>query len=177
MKRLTFAQMVRSICSVHAKLSAQAARAINISLTIRNWVIGYYIEEYERAGVDRARYGDKLMDTLAAALIRHGLARCDRRELYRYRRFYLTYPQIVEAVTPQLSVGGKTVFQVARRKVETLSPQFTVSGNDLAERLSFSHLAELVEFDDPLKRVFYEHECIRWNCRGKKRSVNSWKRR
>jgi predicted nuclease of restriction endonuclease-like (RecB) superfamily len=173
MKRLTFAQLVLSICSVHAKLTAQAAAAVNISLTIRNWVIGYYIEEYERAGIDRARYGDKLMDTLAAALIKHGLARCDRRELYRYRRFYLTYPQIVEAVTPQLSVGRKTAFRIARRKVETLSPQFTIPGSDLIERLSFSHLAELIEIDDQLKRAFYEHECVRgnWSVRELKRQI------
>jgi len=45
------------------------------------------------------------MDELAETLQRHGLSRCDRRGLYRYRQFYLTYPQIVEAVTPQ-SVPG-----------------------------------------------------------------------
>ena len=173
MKRLTFAQLVRFICSAHENLSAQAAAAVNISLTIRNWVIGYYIEEYERAGIGRARYGDKLMDALAAALSKHGLTRCDRRELYRYRRFYLTYPQIVEAVTPQLSVSRKAAFQIARRKVETLSPQFTISGKDLIERLSFSHLTELIEFDDQFKRVFYEHECIRgsWSVRELKRQI------
>jgi len=89
MKRLTFKDLVQSICSVHAKLAAQAATAVNMSLTMRNWIIGFYIEEYERAGIDRARYGDKLMDFLADVLSKNGLTRCDRRELYRYRRFYL----------------------------------------------------------------------------------------
>jgi len=31
-----------------------------------------------------------------------GVSRYDRRAIYRYRQLYLTYQQIVEAVTPQL---------------------------------------------------------------------------
>lgn len=50
---------------------------------------------------DRAKYGDRLMDTLAETLTKQGVSRCDWRELYRYRQFYLMYPQIVEALTPQ----------------------------------------------------------------------------
>lgn len=33
-------------------LVPQASRAVNISLTLRNWLIGCYIEEYERSGID-----------------------------------------------------------------------------------------------------------------------------
>jgi hypothetical protein len=35
-------------------LSAQAGRAVNISLTMRNWMIGLYIAEYKLRGADRA---------------------------------------------------------------------------------------------------------------------------
>ncbi len=82
-KRMTFDRLVQSICLVHERLFSQAVRAVNVSLTIRNWIIGYYIEEYERAGVDRARYGNRLMDELSKALVRQGLARCDRRVDHR----------------------------------------------------------------------------------------------
>ena len=44
------------------------------------------------------------MDELATALTKQGLSRCDRRELYRYRQFYILYPQIVETVSPQLRI-------------------------------------------------------------------------
>jgi len=94
----TFTQLLDSIHAVDRELSTQAGRAINISLTLRNWLIGYYIEEYERNGVDRAEYGEKWMDKLAEKLGHYGIARCERRELYRYRQFYLTYPQIVQAL-------------------------------------------------------------------------------
>ncbi len=38
-----------------------------------------------------------------------------------------------------------------------------LSGRKLVESLSFSHFVELIEIEDPLKRVFYEIECIRGN--------------
>ena len=43
----------------------------------------------------------------------------------------------------------------------------------LISRLSFTHLAELIEFADPLKRAFYEIECIRgnWSVRALKRQI------
>jgi predicted nuclease of restriction endonuclease-like (RecB) superfamily len=47
------------------------------------------------------------------------------------------------------------------------------SGNELLERLSFTALAELIQIDDPLKRVFYEHEAIRggWSVRELRRQI------
>jgi hypothetical protein len=55
--RLTFESLVTAIGQLHYMLSAQATKAVNASLTLRNWLIGYYIEEYERRGTDRATYG------------------------------------------------------------------------------------------------------------------------
>jgi len=181
---LTFAQLVLSIRQAHDLFSAQASKAVNISLTLRNWAIGYYIERYERLGVDRAKYGERLMDDLSETLRKLGLSRCDRRELYRYRQFYLTYPQIVEAAAPQLTavLQNKKQWQLLTVKskqkipgsiVESLTPQLTNSGQTLLSRLSFTHFAELLEIQDSLKRVFYEVECIRgnWSVRELKRQI------
>ena len=181
---LTFAQLVLSIRQAHDLFSAQASKAVNISLTLRNWAIGYYIERYERLGVDRAKYGERLMDDLSETLRKLGLSRCDRRELYRYRQFYLTYPQIVEAAAPQLTavlqnkkqwqlLTVKSKQKIAGSIVESLPPQLTNSGQTLLSRLSFTHFAELLEIQDSLKRVFYEVECIRgnWSVRELKRQI------
>jgi len=43
----TFATLIQSISKVHQELAARAGKAINISLTLRNWLIGHYIAEYE----------------------------------------------------------------------------------------------------------------------------------
>ena len=57
----SFETLVVSIRNVHGTLSAQASRAVNVSLTARNWLIGCYIAEYELHGADRASYGDSLL--------------------------------------------------------------------------------------------------------------------
>lgn len=98
---LTFERMADAIAQTHRHFSVQAGKAVNMALTLRNWTIGCYIELYERDGMDRANYGDKLMDSLAESLQQRGLNRCDRRELYRYRQLYLIYPQMVESLPPQ----------------------------------------------------------------------------
>jgi hypothetical protein len=113
---LTFPELACSIEQVHAEFSAQASRAVNVSLTLRNWMIGYYIEEYER-----------LMDRLAETLSLQGLPRCERRELYRYRTFYLTYPRIVESLSPQFT-GSLDLpeFTPSDQIVESVTPQFRI---------------------------------------------------
>jgi predicted nuclease of restriction endonuclease-like (RecB) superfamily len=178
----TFEHLVGAIRQVHDELTAQASRAVNASLTLRNWMIGFHVEEYERRGVDRAEYGDKLMDRLADRLTKIGVSRCDRREIYRYRQFYLAYPQIVESVTPQLQpligllnlAGADSPTAGAPTIVET-SPQFKIDGKTLISRLSFSHIAELLNLEDATKRSFYEVECIQgnWSVRELKRQIHS----
>ena len=181
-EKLTFVNLVSSIRKAHDLFSTQANKAVNANLTMRNWAIGYYIERYERSGVDRAKYGERLMDDLSDSLKNQGLPRCDRRELYRYRKFYLTYPYLVEALTPQFAIDDKsdqTVsslfpnFEKSNKIVETVSPQLRNDGQKLLSSLSFSHFTEILELDDPLKRVFYEVECIRgsWSVRELRRQI------
>jgi predicted nuclease of restriction endonuclease-like (RecB) superfamily len=116
-----------------------------------------------------------LLENLSAALGEKGVSRAEERELRRYRRFYLAYPQIRESLTPEmrplLPVPSRT-----RRKIrETPSPDFGTPGKMLISRLSFSHFAELIEIENALKRAFYEIECIRgnWSVRSLKRQIGS----
>lgn len=44
--------------------------AVNQLMTLRNWVIGYYIVEYEQDGSDRAQYGSHLLKIWKKKLIR-----------------------------------------------------------------------------------------------------------
>lgn len=179
---LNFEQLVGAIRQVHDELSAQASRAVNASLTLRNWLIGLYVEEYERHGVDRVDYGEKLMDRLAECLTKNGVSRCDRREIYRYRQLYLTYPQIVEAVTPQLHpLAGGAVLNGSGTQLDDITqiveatPQFRIDGKTLISKLSFTHIVELLNLVDVAKRTFYEVECIQgnWSVRELKRQIHS----
>ena len=96
-----FSALVVTITSVHLELAEQAARAVNISLTLRNWLVGAYIREYEQQGIDRAQYGEALLDRLSQALATTGVVSYHSRELRRCRAFYITYPEIRGAVSPE----------------------------------------------------------------------------
>ena len=152
---LNFTALVDSIRQVHE----QSATLVNRTVNLRNWVIGAYIHHYELTGKDRAKYGDSLIGKLAEKLMSKGLGRMDERELRRYRLFYMTYPELEKY--PDVS------------RVAMLSPQFGAPLHKLVSAVSFSHLAELITIEDPLKRAFYEIECIRgnWSVRALKRQM------
>ncbi len=44
-------ELILSIQTAHQELGQQASRAVNLSLTLRNWLIGFHIETYEHHGV------------------------------------------------------------------------------------------------------------------------------
>jgi len=101
-------------------------------------------------------------DKLAERLRKYGMKRVDARGLRRYRQFYLIYPQIRELLTPE-SHAMLVPVESPVPKRESVSPAFKIDGKTILEKLSFSHLAELIKMDDPVKRAFYEVECIRGN--------------
>ncbi|MEW5936598.1 MAG: PDDEXK nuclease domain-containing protein [Candidatus Thermoplasmatota archaeon] len=181
---ITFESLVVSIRDVHELLAAHARKAVNISLTLRNWIIGCYIREYEQNGSDRAEYGANLLETLSERLNNVGLKGMAARTLRLYRQFYLMYPHIWQSVSAKSpkgflpdsiwqAVSSESLVSVSPGKPS--SPEFAISPERLVGNLSFSHFAELIEIDDPLKRTFYEIECIRgnWSVRELKRQIGS----
>lgn len=171
---LNFGTLVEAIRQVHVHLAAQAGKAVNISLTLRNWMIGAYISEYELNGADRATYGENLLAELADHLTGLGVSNSNRRQLYRYLRFYRLYPEIVGTLSPQL----KSFLPSGRHKPEkvgTLSPQLRIAPEKLIQQLSYSHLEMIIDLDDELKRAFYAMGCIQgnWSVRELKRQIGS----
>ena len=182
--QLNFEELLASIRLVHNELAARASRAVNVSLTLRNWLIGMYVREYEQAGADRALYGSGLIDTLAGELQKSVDTCYSGRYIRLCRQFYQTYPQIRKSLISKLSVlpNRKSLISqmpiflknVNNSIVESASPQ-TLELASLIERLSFTHIIELLQCDDPIKRAFYEIESIRgeWSVRELKRQMAS----
>ncbi len=172
---MTFDSLVQSIRQVHDQLAAQAGQAVNISLTLRNWLIGLYIAEYELQGADRAKYGEKLLTMLSKELRKHHINSTGRRQLYNYLSFYRVFPEIVRTVPAQSKYLLPTAILSDKEKVRTVSTQLQLPPEKLINTLSYSHLELLVVLDDPLRRAFYEIECIRgnWSVRELKRQIAS----
>lgn len=181
---MDFKMLVGAIRNINETLKQNAARVININLSVRNWLIGYYIAAFEQKGEDRAQYGEFLLKRLADDLKTAGMPNMNERELRRYRQFYTTYPQIGTFLADFLennSIRGTVTAELQLIPIRgTVSPESaekipSVPVGKIMKRLSFSHLSELIEVADPLKRVFYEMECIKgnWSVRELRRQINS----
>ena len=88
--------------------------------TIRNWLIGFYIVEYEQNGSDRAQYGKRLLKSLEESVNEKGLTAT---LFYHAREFYKDYPQVKEYLTntilPTLSMKSNN--QISPTVSEILS--------------------------------------------------------
>jgi len=168
-----FEKLVGVIRQVHEEMAAQAGKAVNLSLTMRNWLIGGYIAEYELSGADRAAYGENLLKELSRELRRHEISNSGRRQLYNYLAFYRTYPQIARTVPAQ--TRHLLPQTIDSEKVRTASAQLGISPEKLLGSLSYSHFEQLSAFEDDLKRSFYEIECVQgnWSVRELKRQIGS----
>jgi len=167
-----FGALVSIIRETDEYLAARAGKAINISLTLRNWLIGRYIAEFELRGLDKATYGENLLEKLSEELRSQRVSNTGRRQLYNYLSFYRLYPQIVRAVSTQCP---QLFSMLLPKKEQTLSAQFAIDPEKLLNNLSYSHFELLIRFNDDLKRGFYEIQCIRsnWSVRELKRQINS----
>jgi len=175
-----FGKLVGMIRHVHEELAAQAGKAVNISLTLRNWLFGCYIAEYEQSGADRAEYGARLLENLSSHLAEGGMEGVAARSLRQYRQFYLVYPGIWQTPSAK-SLENFVPLSIRQtlpaKSMRTLSQpkQPVIPASDLFQKLSFSHFAELIAIPDETKRTFYEIECIRgnWSVRELKRQIGS----
>ena len=106
-QELTFDALSQGIRQLPEHFAEKAKHAVNIALTLRNWLIGCYIAEYQLHGADRAKYGEQLIPRLAERLT--DLPNCHRRQLYDYLLFYRTWPEIVPTVSALLELHRNAV--------------------------------------------------------------------
>jgi hypothetical protein len=89
---MDFKELISALSQINEQLREQSIRAVNTSLTLRNWFFGFYIVEFEQNGKERAGYGKALLANIAAEMKALSIPNSDERELRRYRQFYITYP-------------------------------------------------------------------------------------
>ncbi len=161
---MNFEHLTQACEQAHNYLQKNAVSAINQSLTIRNWLFGQYIVEYEQDGEDRAKYGTELLKKLAARLSGKNIKGISDRNLRNFRQFYLVYPSINQALSEYGLPGS--IWQTPSAKSEKGLKYADYKGIEskvLLSNLSFSHIIELAREEDPLKRTFYEIQAIQGN--------------
>ena len=127
--RDSFEALVKHISTIQNTLQAQAAHAVNLALTSRNWLMGCYIVEFEQNGEDRAAYGEQLLKKLEQRLNTKGL---NERRFREFRRLYLVYPQLKEQVLHYIMSGNEIR--------HTLSAEFTEPIRHSVCALSLIHI-------------------------------------
>ena len=192
-------QLIDVIRQTNDQIRQFGLQQVNAALTIRNWMIGFHIVEFEQEGEEKAIFGDKLISKLAKELKSPGLSTTT---LKLSRQFYQTYPQFGQTVSDQFTRFGQTlsdqvqipdnkndtirgtVSAMSKRvsaKLNTELPPFdsesitSLPPDMLLSRLSFSHFIELMQAETSLKRAFYEVQCIKnnWSVRELSRAMST----
>ena len=156
---MEYKKLSLQIQETHNILYQKAVKAVNSHITFRNWLIGFYIVEFEQNGSDRANYGTKLLQQLAKDITIKGLT---APELSRCRQFYHCYPQILGSATqefknllPASIVGSATqLFEYNNNLNQLKLPDNFYT--EVFSKISFTHFVELIKIKDNLKRTFYE---------------------
>lgn len=176
---LNLSALSTTIQQVHLTLQASAANAVNKTLTIRNWLIGYYIVEYEQKGQDRAEYGTNLLSNLAKRL--NSIKGLDERSLRNIRQFYSVYSFLSESIRGSLTselriheIWGSLTPELKNTNKQA-NHSILTPPEVLISKLSYTHFELLIKVSDQLKRTFYELECIKgtWSVRELKRQISS----
>jgi predicted nuclease of restriction endonuclease-like (RecB) superfamily len=182
MVKMKFVQLIAIIEEINKSLQIRACSSVNQLLVYRNWLIGFYLLEYEQKGEDRAQYGEKLLETIALELKKKKLKGFSFTNLKLFRQFYSVYPQIGQALPDQLlnEIIQALPVQFKFKKSQSL-PDFSITDKEintplkLLMRLSFTHFTDLIKIKDPIKRAFYEQQAIEgnWSSRQLKRQIES----
>lgn len=172
----SFNDLTSIIQTTHDAAQSSAVKAINRMQTMRNWLIGYYIVEYEQHGKDRAEYGTQLLKKLEERVNRKGMTTT----LFKWaRKFYRLYPQMTDNLPVRICATMMHQLQSFENKEDAIGAsmmhQFMTPGKTIISHLSFTHLREIMTMDDPLARYFYEQECIKctWSVRELRRQIST----
>ncbi len=187
-----FDELVGRIAAASDALREGAMAVVNRSVTARAWLTGCYIVEYEQHGLDRARYGERLLERLAERLEDRGLSVAS---LKKFRQFYMMYPRLSGPIAAFLSLrsgkresatiqlppahAGKGESAIipsgSRPLLEDAGGMPEVAPDALFSHLSFTHILQLLSLPDPLQRTFYAWSAIRgtWSVRELRRQIAS----
>ena len=186
-----FDQLVLLCQRTDEETRRSAARAVDRSLVVRNWMFGWYVVEFEGGGLPRHElYGKELVARLSDRLTTSGIKGCSRTNLRKFRRFYQAFSDIRQTVSVKsgepeeirqtLSVESfvpDTISATSLRILSSSGPIPQTLSEELAKRftLGWSHYVALLSIDDAEARNFYEIEAADndWSVRELRRQIDS----
>lgn len=169
-----------------------AARSVNTTQVVANWLVGREIVEEQQQGAKRAGYGERILPELALRLKKSGRRGYSELTLRLCRQFYLSYPDLpgAEICYAVRNKSAKPAIQPPIRQALPsestasiiLVPQIIEAARAvewqpglLHPNLSWTHYRTLIRVSNLPARAFYEIEAIQqnWNARELERQINS----
>ena len=94
--------IVDDACNIIESAHRVAIQSANISLVLRNWLLGKRISEEELKGEARAEYGLEVVKSLSDSLTEKYGKGFSKRTIYKFLQFYKTFPEIVPTLSAHL---------------------------------------------------------------------------
>ena len=191
MLELNFENLSETLLNLNKVFEDGTAKAINRNITARNWLVGYYIVNYEQNGKDRAEYGEKIIRKLADRLNKKSLS---YRNLQLYKQFYLEFKVLESPIKTYIldefkseetliSNANLNLIEEKSDSKDSANSVCTIQDNKeihipaelLFKNISYSHFTLIMGVENPLARTFYEIETIKgvWTVRELKRQVDT----
>jgi predicted nuclease of restriction endonuclease-like (RecB) superfamily len=171
-------ELYQRIQQILESARVSAARSVNMTQVMANWLIGREIVEKEQRGKRRAGYGEELLKDLSDRLTKDREKGWSVRNLEYCRNFYMEYPLLIDI---QKSNAVRSIFTIprtgnghipnalrsesksapweglAREKGYSLSSESWQPGH-LHPNLSWTHYRTLLRVEKAEARAFYEIE-------------------
>ena len=191
MLELNFENLSETLLNLNKVFEDGTAKAINRNITARNWLVGYYIVNYEQNGKDRAEYGEKIIRKLADRLNKKFLS---YRNLQLYKQFYLEFKVLESPIKTYIldefkseetliSNANLNLIEEKSDSKDSANSVCTIQDNKeihipaelLFKNISYSHFTLIMGVENPLARTFYEIETIKgvWTVRELKRQIDT----
>ena len=134
-KKASTPALLERVAGILQTARTQAARSINTTQVVANWLIGREIVLDEQAGHRRAGYGAALLKELATRLKADFGSGYGVDNLELFRRFYLEYPHLLPAEisdAPRRKLEGATAGPAIRHAARDESWQAGQLSADLS---------------------------------------------
>lgn len=165
-----YATLLSGVAALLESARRTSARTVNAVMTATYWEIGRRIVDVEQHGIQRAGYGDELIQRLATDLtdrFGRGFSSVNLRQM---RRFFGLWPEVGkrQTLSAKSGRGGKGPIR------QTVSVELDSSAA-VRFPLPWSHYVSLLSVEDPNARKFFETEALRggWSVRQLDRQINS----
>ena len=161
-----YRQAISDIKKLVQQARYASAQSVNAIMTATYWEIGRRIVKVEQKGKKRAGYGEELIKKMSKDLTKSCGKGFSKRNLKKYRQFYLLYSHIRKGPTVSAESFKLLKKQNFYSIQENLSETFP---------LPWSAYVRLLSIKDKSARKFYEEEALRggWSVRQLDRQIRS----